>query len=105
MDGVVPFALLALFFAMYSWPSLVGACLFGYLTLVRVLRWQRYNTIHRKFGSKIDCLSFEEAQHVLNLASMYEMPFIMYYSLAAGNTHRLHFHLRSLPECNIYRLV
>jgi hypothetical protein len=73
------------FIAMSSWfdPTgvLVVTGVLAYFALVRTLRWRRYDEMHRKFGSKINSLSFEEAQHIVNLMGMYEMPFIIVCSL------------------------
>jgi hypothetical protein len=54
----------------------------SYLALVRSLRWRRYNIIHEKYGTKIQSLTTEEAQEVMAVAFCYDMPFLLYYSIA-----------------------
>ena len=54
----------------------------SYLALVRSLRWRRYNVIHEKYGTKIQSLTTEEAQEVMAVAFCYDMPFLLYYSIA-----------------------
>jgi len=61
------------------------ACLVAgvsYLALVRSLRWRRYNAIHAKYGGKIRSLTTEEAQEIFQVALSWDMPLLLYYSLA-----------------------
>ena len=54
----------------------------SYLALVRSLRWRRYNAIHVKYGNKIQSLTTEDAQAVIQVALCWDMPLLFYYSLA-----------------------
>lgn len=54
----------------------------SYLALVRSLRWRRYNAIHGKYGKKIQSLTTEEAQEIIAVAFYWDMPFLLYYSIA-----------------------
>ncbi|KAJ3563637.1 hypothetical protein NP233_g8816 [Leucocoprinus birnbaumii] len=56
----------------------------GYLALVRVLRFERYRVIHRKYQKKYEdrTLTPEEAQKVMFVSCGYDMPLIVNYSLA-----------------------
>lgn len=61
------------------------ACTLGlvYLGVVRLLRWKRYNAIHKKYSAKFHArtLTPEEAQEVIQLAFQYDMPILSEYSL------------------------
>ncbi|KAJ7202386.1 hypothetical protein GGX14DRAFT_654377 [Mycena pura] len=48
------------------------------------LRWRRYNAIHKKYAEKFEAktLTPEEAQEVMQLAVLYDMPMLSEYSLA-----------------------
>ncbi|KAJ7117921.1 hypothetical protein C8R43DRAFT_1036904 [Mycena crocata] len=62
------------------------ACGLGlvYLSVVRTLRWRRYNAIHKKYTAKFKAkaLTPEEAQEVVQLSFMHDMPTLAEYSLA-----------------------
>ncbi|KAJ7202384.1 hypothetical protein GGX14DRAFT_463470 [Mycena pura] len=55
-----------------------------YLLLVRALRWRRYNAIHKKYTAKYKAktLTPEEAQEVIQVSILYDMPMLSEYSLA-----------------------
>ncbi|KAJ3741003.1 hypothetical protein DFH05DRAFT_1404818 [Lentinula detonsa] len=55
-----------------------------YLLTVQALRWSRYTAIHRKFGHKHESglLTPEDAQEILRVSSLYDMPALMNYALA-----------------------
>ncbi|KAJ6602380.1 hypothetical protein DFH09DRAFT_1124747 [Mycena vulgaris] len=69
-----------------SYTKTSVACALGlvYLCVVRSLRWRRYNAIHKKYSEKFQArtLTPEEAQEVLQLSFMYDMPTLSEYSLA-----------------------
>jgi len=55
----------------------------GYLSLVRLLRWRRYNTQHKKWATrKLDSITPEEAQTILHGITMWDMPGLFVYSLS-----------------------
>ncbi len=54
----------------------------SYFALVRSLRWRRYNAIHVKYGGRIQSLTSEEAQEIFQVAFNWDMPLLLYYSLA-----------------------
>ncbi|KAA1470820.1 hypothetical protein DENSPDRAFT_836710 [Dentipellis sp. KUC8613] len=63
----------------------------GYLALQHVLRWKRYNDIHRKFGDKIDRLTVQDAQEIAALSTQYDMPTAVGTGVAVGflKTHAI----------------
>ncbi|KAF7328936.1 hypothetical protein MVEN_02523500 [Mycena venus] len=69
---------------LYTKSSLVCALAVVYLSVVRSLRWRRYNAIHKKYSAKFRAktLTPEEAQEVIQLSFMYDMPTLSEYSLA-----------------------
>ncbi|KAH6904909.1 hypothetical protein BKA70DRAFT_513744 [Coprinopsis sp. MPI-PUGE-AT-0042] len=56
------------------------ASLLGYLSLVRLLRWQRYNEVHRQYASRFNVktkkwdITPQEAQKIMQVSSAYDMP-------------------------------
>ncbi|KIJ98542.1 hypothetical protein K443DRAFT_680660 [Laccaria amethystina LaAM-08-1] len=56
----------------------------GYLALARLLRWRRYNAIHREYMKKYQegTLTPEEAQRIILVSTTYDMPLLLNYSLA-----------------------
>jgi len=52
-----------------------------WLLIVRAFRWRRYNAIHEKYGKKWNegkgSLTPDEAQEIVNLSSMWDMPLLM----------------------------
>lgn len=56
----------------------------GYLALARLLRWRRYNAIHREYVKKYQdgTLTPEEAQRIILVSTTYDMPLLLNYSLA-----------------------
>lgn len=62
----------------------------GSLTLwvcfVRVLRWKRYNALHRKYGPKwkggLGTISAQEAQEITQLGVLYDMPWLIHQAVA-----------------------
>ncbi|TFY53181.1 hypothetical protein EVG20_g10233 [Dentipellis fragilis] len=54
----------------------------GYLLLVRLLRWRKYDSIHRKYAGRIDTLTPTEAQEIMKLSGEWDMPTIAWYSVA-----------------------
>ncbi|KAJ6618009.1 hypothetical protein B0H10DRAFT_1796272 [Mycena sp. CBHHK59/15] len=67
-----------------SKSSVACAVVLGYLCVVRSLRWRRYNAIHTKYSSKFKAgtLSPDEAQEVVQVSYLYDMPLLSEYSLA-----------------------
>ncbi|KAF8151753.1 hypothetical protein B0H34DRAFT_139014 [Crassisporium funariophilum] len=60
--------------------------LVGWVVLVRTLRWRRYNAIHREFGAKynngLGSITPQDAQKIMQVSTMYDMPLLLNYSLA-----------------------
>ncbi|TFY76916.1 hypothetical protein EWM64_g7098 [Hericium alpestre] len=48
----------------------------GYLLLVRLLRWRRYNEVHRRFAGRLKDLTVEEAQEIVSLSSNFDIVFV-----------------------------
>ncbi|KAJ7902790.1 hypothetical protein B0H14DRAFT_2667697 [Mycena olivaceomarginata] len=69
---------------LYTKSSVACAVALVYLCVVRSLRWRRYNAIHKKYSAKFraKALTPEEAQEILQLSFMYDMPTLAEYSLA-----------------------
>ena len=53
-----------------------------WLLVVRALRWRRYNAIHRQFQAKYETMTPEEAQKIMQVSTLYDMPLLLNYSLA-----------------------
>lgn len=53
-----------------------------WLLVVRALRWRRYNAIHRQFQAKYETMTPEEAQKIIQVSTLYDMPLLLNYSLA-----------------------
>jgi hypothetical protein len=55
-----------------------------WLALVRTFRWRRYNAIHHKYGPKWNngkgIITPEEAQHIMAVSGMYDMPMLLSFS-------------------------
>jgi hypothetical protein len=61
----------------------VCALLAVYIALARSLRWRRYNALHAKFaGRSLESITVEEAQEIMHLNSMWDLPFINLYALS-----------------------
>lgn len=81
-------------------------CFTLWLSLVRVLRWRRYNGIHRKYGSKwnngLGELLPQEAQEIIRVSKSLDMPWLLFhtYALALFKTYgivsQVYFRLASL---------
>ena len=54
-----------------------------WLVAVRAFRWKRYNAIHRQFQAKYKegRITPEEAQKIIQISTMYDMPLLLNYSL------------------------
>jgi len=67
-------------------PRVQAVCgaLLIWLAVVRACRWKRYNDIHRQFQAKYDEKSMtpEEAQKIIHVSTMYDMPLLLNYALA-----------------------
>ncbi|CAA7271256.1 unnamed protein product [Cyclocybe aegerita] len=67
-------------------PIVVVGVLLLWLVLVRSLRWRRYNAIHSKYGPKWNngqgIITPEEAQKIIHVAGLYDMPLLMNVALA-----------------------
>lgn len=57
-----------------------------WLVVVRALRWRRYNAMHRKYGPKwnngLGAITPQEAQEIMHLSTVYDMPFLLYKALS-----------------------
>ena len=53
-----------------------------WLVTVRAFRWNRYNAIHRQFQAKHEELTPEEAQKIIQVSTLYDMPLLLNYALA-----------------------
>ncbi|KII95824.1 hypothetical protein PLICRDRAFT_48769 [Plicaturopsis crispa FD-325 SS-3] len=63
--------------------ALVGGAFVCYLGLVRALRWRRYNQVHAKYAHRdLDTLTPEEAQSIIHLSGLWDMPGLSTYSLS-----------------------
>ncbi len=68
-------------------------CFTLWLSLVRALRWRRYNAIHRKYGSKwnngLGELLPQEAQEIIHVSKSHDMPWLLFhtYALALFKTY------------------
>ena len=67
-------------------PRVQAVCgaLLIWLAVVRACRWKRYNDIHRQFQAKYDekTMTPEEAQKIIHVSTMYDMPLLLNYALA-----------------------
>ena len=77
----------ALVDAIGSWSiqrfGLIGATVsVGYLTLVRLLRWRQYDALHRKYAGKLETMTPKEAQEIMSMAYLYDMPGLLNYALS-----------------------
>ena len=63
--------------------AIFSVCL-TWLVVVRIFRWKRYNSIHGQFQAKYHekTITPEEAQKIIQVSMMYDMPFFMYYASA-----------------------
>ncbi|KAK7028286.1 hypothetical protein R3P38DRAFT_2525928 [Favolaschia claudopus] len=70
--------------SLYPKSSVFLAAALVYLGLVRSLRWRRYNAIHKKYSAKFraNSLTPEEAQEIMQLSFLWDMPTLGEYSLA-----------------------
>jgi hypothetical protein len=56
------------------------ASVLGYLSLVRLLRWQRFNAVHRQYASRYNArtkrwdITPQEAQKIMQVSNSYDMP-------------------------------
>ena len=66
------------------WAKLTVTCAVGYLCIVRLFRWRRYNAVHKKYAAAFEArtLTPEEAQDVLHVSTFYDMPTVLNYALA-----------------------
>ena len=54
-----------------------------WLGAVRAFRWKRYNAIHRRFQAKYkEGMTPEEAQTIIQVSTLYDMPLLMNYAIA-----------------------
>lgn len=61
--------------------NIVLVSLVGYLCLVRLFRWRRYNAMIRCYaGRPLESITPEEAQQIIHVSSLYDMPMIDYVS-------------------------
>ena len=88
MDSIL--RLLKLVFdKLRSDPTILGASIgflavTSYLSLVRSLRWRRYNNIHKKYEKKWSegGLTPAEAQEILLVSSFWDCPLLLHKALA-----------------------
>jgi hypothetical protein len=72
-------------FAPLSMSNWTWACLAtaAYLALVRHLRWKRYRALHAKYRNvKFHELSYQDAQKIIQLSSMWDNPSVNLYALS-----------------------
>lgn len=73
---------------MPDWPTgnlqIAGLLCLGYLSVVGFFRRRRYNTVHEKYTPKYKAgtLTLQDAQEIIGLSMMYDMPALMNYALA-----------------------
>jgi hypothetical protein len=68
-----------------QWSKLtfVLVAFFSYLCLVRLLRWRYYNALHKKWaGRDIDSITPEEAQQIMHVSYLYDLPGFQVYALS-----------------------
>jgi len=54
-----------------------------YLSLVRLLRWRRYNKVHDTYkGRNIESLTPQDAQNIILPAYLYDMPGLLDYAVS-----------------------
>jgi len=68
------------------WPTILEgtiASVLGYVILVRLLRWCRYNAIHREYKKKYQdgTITPSDAQRIILVSTSYDMPLLFTYSL------------------------
>jgi hypothetical protein len=62
---------------------LIGVLLAAYISYVRLLRWRRYTAVHVKYaGRALDSITPQEAQEIMQLSMMWDLPWITLYSLS-----------------------
>jgi hypothetical protein len=62
---------------------LIGVLLAAYISYVRLLRWHRYAAVHAKYaGRPLDSITTQEAQEIMQLSMMWDLPWITLYSLS-----------------------
>jgi len=67
----------------WSKSTLALTSFIGYLLLVRLLRWRRYNAMMKHYaGRRLESITPEEAQQIIHVSSMYDMPMVDYYALS-----------------------
>jgi hypothetical protein len=68
---------------LLPWSQYTVACtLLGYLCLVRLFRRKRYEEVHSKYAHKIHELTPQEAQNVMLLSSLWDMPGLYNYAVS-----------------------
>jgi hypothetical protein len=62
----------------------LAAVLLVYLSFVRLLRFRRYRKVHEEYQQKYEAgkLTPDDAQKIMTVSSMYDMPRLLNYSLA-----------------------
>lgn len=62
----------------------IAALFIGYLSFVQLLRFKRYREVHKKYQHKYEAgkLTPEDAQKIMRVSAMYDMPRLLGYSLA-----------------------
>lgn len=67
-----------------TFTAIASVVVLGYLCLVQSLRWRRYNAVHEKYRRQFETqtLTPEEAQQILHVGALYDMPSLVKYSLA-----------------------
>ncbi|PPQ67784.1 hypothetical protein CVT25_009088 [Psilocybe cyanescens] len=85
--GILPSRSEILEYVQHAPPTaVVAGGILAWLVLVRAFRWRRYYAIHRKYGRKWDNgrgeITPEEAQEIIGVSFMYEMPLLLNYAVA-----------------------
>lgn len=87
---LIPCATLVAFAAIIPYPenstewAVLGFILFtSYLCFVQSWRWRRYEELHRKYANRpLESITVVEAQQIMNVSRMWDMPALVYHSLA-----------------------
>jgi len=69
--------------------AIIGA-VFGWMVIVRFFRWRLYNSVHRRYDSRVKNekgkltidITPEEAQEIMKVSWGYDMPTLLHYALA-----------------------
>ncbi|XP_006464016.1 hypothetical protein AGABI2DRAFT_209029 [Agaricus bisporus var. bisporus H97] len=84
LDATVPHVSNVLQVKPITLTTGIAALFIGYLSFVQLLRFKRYREVHKKYQHKYEAgkLTPEDAQKIMRVSAMYDMPRLLGYSLA-----------------------